>query len=113
MKCDGNFLSFSFKVNYLMHIPSAINVLFLIFSFQNFLLSTNFVESTGSWLVLDNRERVNIPDPANGQYVEFGEGDCCCMLVCLSPPTGGGLGCDEDELDFLLFPACKLFSVLN
>ena len=35
------------------------------------------------------------------------------MLVCLSPPTGGGLGCDEDELDFLLFPACKLFSVLN
>ena len=56
---------------------------------------------------------MTIPDPANGQYVEFGEGDCCCMLVCLSPPTGGGLGCDEDELDFLLFPACKSFFALN
>ena len=39
VKCDSNFLSFSFKVNYLMHIPSAIHVLFLIFSFQNFLPS--------------------------------------------------------------------------
>ena len=44
-----NFSSFSFKVKHL--ILSAINVLFLLFSFQNFLLSTNFVGSTGNWLV--------------------------------------------------------------
>ena len=47
-----NFSSFSFKVKHL--IPSAINVLFLLFSFQKCLLSTNFVESTGNWLVSNN-----------------------------------------------------------